>query len=106
MKCDCSMAAPPTAQDARQSLNASAAAIGAEIREKYGPPGGGAPRLPVLAERRGPTPRPRRPTVAQCERRGNRGGDSREIRPADRVDAALADTGRSKLRPLPVRDRV
>ena len=32
-----SLAAPPSAQDARESLNASAAAIGARIYEKYGP---------------------------------------------------------------------
>jgi hypothetical protein len=37
MNRDCCMAAPPSAHDARQSLNASAAAIGAEIYEKYGP---------------------------------------------------------------------
>src|ERR1039457_3294829 len=30
-----------------------------------------------------PAPRARRPTIAQRERRGNRGGDLREIRPAD-----------------------
>ena len=45
------MAAPPTAQDARQSLNASAAAIGAEIREKYGPRIGWTQLLQILGDR-------------------------------------------------------
>src|ERR1039458_8507572 len=123
MKCDCSMDAPPTAQDARQSLNASAAAIGAERSEENTSELQSHRHLHSFPIRRSsdlgrpynhemrlqhgcPAHRPRRPSVAQCERRGNRGGDLREIRPADRVDAALADTGRSKLRPLPVRDRV
>src|ERR1039458_6461482 len=51
MKCDCSMDAPPTAQDARQSLNASAAAIGAEIYEKYGPRIGWTQLLQILGDR-------------------------------------------------------
>ena len=51
MKCDCSMAAPPTAQDARQSLNASAAAIGAETYEKYGPRIGWTQLLQILGDR-------------------------------------------------------
>ena len=51
MKCDCSMEAPPTAQDARQSLNASAAAIGAEIYEKYGPRIGWTQLLQILGDR-------------------------------------------------------
>jgi len=51
MKCDCSMAAPPSAQDARQSLNASAAAIGAEIYEKYGPRIGWTQLLQILQDR-------------------------------------------------------
>jgi hypothetical protein len=37
MTCDCAMATPPSAQEARQSLNASAAAVGAGIYDKYGP---------------------------------------------------------------------
>ena len=45
------MEAPPTAQDARQSLNASAAAIGAEIREKYGPRIGWTQLLQILGDR-------------------------------------------------------
>ena len=45
------MAAPPTAQDARQSLNASAAAIGAEIYEKYGPRIGWTQLLQILGDR-------------------------------------------------------
>jgi hypothetical protein len=51
MKCDCSMAAPPSAQGARQSLNASAAAIGAEIYEKYGPRIGWNQLLQILEDR-------------------------------------------------------
>lgn len=52
MKCDCSMAVPPSAQDARQSLNASAAAIGAEIYAKYGPRIGWTQLLQILEDRR------------------------------------------------------
>jgi hypothetical protein len=37
MKYDCTMANPPGAREARQSLNTSAAAIGAGIYDKYGP---------------------------------------------------------------------
>ena len=51
MKCDCSMPAPPSALDARQSLNACAAAIGAEIYAKYGPPIGWNQLLQILADR-------------------------------------------------------
>jgi hypothetical protein len=51
MNCDCSMAAPPSAHDARQSLNASAAAIGAEIYEKYGPRIGWTQLLQILEDR-------------------------------------------------------
>ena len=45
------MSSPPTAQDARQSLNASAAAIGAEIYEKYGPRIGWSQLLQILKDR-------------------------------------------------------
>jgi hypothetical protein len=51
MKCDCNMTAPPSAQDARQSLNASAAAIGAEIYAKYGPRIGWKQLLQILEDR-------------------------------------------------------
>ncbi len=51
MKRDCSMAAPPSAPDARQSLNACAAAIGAGIYEKYGPRIGWTQRLQILEDR-------------------------------------------------------
>lgn len=51
MKCDCSMAVPPSAQDARQSLNASAAAIGAEIYAKYGPRIGWTQLMQILGDR-------------------------------------------------------
>jgi len=51
MKCDCNMAAPPSAPDARQSLNACAAAIGAEICEKYGPRIGWTQLLQILEDR-------------------------------------------------------
>src|ERR1035437_3061694 len=51
MECDCSTAAPPSAQGARQSLNASAAAIGAEIHEKYGPRIGWNQLLRILEDR-------------------------------------------------------
>jgi hypothetical protein len=51
MKCACSRAAPPAAQDARKSLNASAAAIGAEIYEKYGPRIGWTQLLQILEDR-------------------------------------------------------
>ena len=51
MKCDCSIAAPPGAQDARQSLNASAAAIGADIHQKYGPRIGWTQLLQILEDR-------------------------------------------------------
>jgi hypothetical protein len=51
MNCDCSMAAPPRAQDVRQSLNASAAAIGAEIYAKYGPQIGWNQLLQILEDR-------------------------------------------------------
>jgi hypothetical protein len=45
------MAAPPSALDARQSLNACAAAIGAEIYAKYGPRIGWNQLLQILADR-------------------------------------------------------
>ena len=45
------MPAPPSALDARQSLNACAAAIGAEIYAKYGPPIGWNQLLQILADR-------------------------------------------------------
>ena len=51
MKSNCAMANPPGAQDARQSLNASAAAIGAEIHDKYGPRIGWKQLLQVLQDR-------------------------------------------------------
>ena len=51
MKCECSMAAPPSAQEARQSLNASAAAIGAGIYAKYGPRIGWTQLLQILEDR-------------------------------------------------------
>jgi hypothetical protein len=51
MSCDCTMATPPGAHDARQSLNASAAAIGAEIYDKYGPRIGWAQLLQILEDR-------------------------------------------------------
>jgi hypothetical protein len=51
MNCDCSMAAPPSAQGARQSLNASAAAIGAKIYDKYGPRIGWNQLLQILEDR-------------------------------------------------------
>ena len=50
-KSDCSLAAPPSAQDARQSLNACAAAIGANIYEKYGPRIGWNQLLQILGDR-------------------------------------------------------
>ena len=42
---------PPSVQDARQSLNAAAAAIGAGIYEKYGPRIGWAQLLQILQDR-------------------------------------------------------
>ena len=45
------MAAPPGAPDARQSLNACAAAIGAVIYEKYGPRIGWTQLLQILEDR-------------------------------------------------------
>jgi hypothetical protein len=51
MNRDCCMAAPPSGHDARQSLNASAAAIGAEIYEKYGPRIGWTQLLQILEDR-------------------------------------------------------
>jgi hypothetical protein len=51
MNRDCSMAAPPSAPNARQSLNASAAAIGAEIYDKYGPRIGWTQLLQILGDR-------------------------------------------------------
>ena len=51
MNRDCCMAAAPSAHDARQSLNASAAAIGAEIYEKYGPRIGWTQLLQILGDR-------------------------------------------------------
>jgi hypothetical protein len=48
---DCCRAAPPSAHDARQSLNTSAAAIGAEIYEKYGPRIGWTQLLRILGDR-------------------------------------------------------
>jgi hypothetical protein len=47
----CSPTAPPTARGARQSLNASAAAIGARIYEKYGPRIDWAQLLRILEDR-------------------------------------------------------
>jgi hypothetical protein len=52
MKSDCSIAHRPSAQDARQSLNARAAAIGAEIYEKYGPRIGWTQLVQILGDRR------------------------------------------------------
>jgi hypothetical protein len=51
MNCDCHMTAPPSAPNARQSLNASAAAIGAEIYGKYGPRIGWTQLLQILGDR-------------------------------------------------------
>ena len=53
MKHDCGLvpAAPPTAQQVRQSLNVAAAAIGAGIYEKYGPRIGWAQLLQILEDR-------------------------------------------------------
>jgi hypothetical protein len=51
MSCDCGMAARPGKSDARQSLNAAAAAIGAEIHEKYGPRIGWTQLLQILGDR-------------------------------------------------------
>jgi hypothetical protein len=45
------MAAPPSAHDARQSLNASAAAIGAGVYAKYGPRIGWNQLLQILEDR-------------------------------------------------------
>jgi hypothetical protein len=45
------MVDPPSAHDARQSLNASAAAIGAEIYDKYGPRIGWTQLLQILEDR-------------------------------------------------------
>jgi hypothetical protein len=51
MKCECHTAPPLGAHDARQSLNASAAAIGAGIYEKYGPRIGWTQLLQILEDR-------------------------------------------------------
>ena len=51
MKRDCSTAAPPSAQGARQSLNACAAAIGTGIYKKYGPRIGWAQLRQILQDR-------------------------------------------------------
>jgi len=51
MKRDCSTAAPPSAPDARQSLNARAAEIGAEIHDKYGPRIGWSQLQQILGDR-------------------------------------------------------
>jgi hypothetical protein len=51
MTCQANSAPPPSARDARQSLNASAAAIGAVIYEKYGPRIGWTQLLQILADR-------------------------------------------------------
>jgi hypothetical protein len=51
MKCDCSTAAPPSAHDARESLSAAVAAIGAAICEKYGPRIGWAQLRQVMEDR-------------------------------------------------------
>jgi hypothetical protein len=51
MKRDCSTAAPPSPNDARQSLNAAAAATGAGIYEKFGPRIGWAQLLQILQDR-------------------------------------------------------
>jgi len=51
MKRDCNLAAPPSAHEARQSLKACAAAIGAEIYDKYGPRIGWTQLLQILGDR-------------------------------------------------------
>jgi hypothetical protein len=51
MTCPSNRTAPPSARDARQSLNASAAAIGAAIYEKYGPRIGWTQLLQILGDR-------------------------------------------------------
>ena len=51
MNCDCSTAAPPSAHDARESLSAAVAAIGAAIYEKYGPRIGWAQLRQILEDR-------------------------------------------------------
>jgi hypothetical protein len=51
MKQDGSPLPPPTVQDARQSLNAAAAATGAGIYEKYGPRIGWTQLLQLLQDR-------------------------------------------------------
>ena len=51
MNCECSMATALSAQEARQSLNASAGAIGAGIYDKYGPRIGWQQLLQILEDR-------------------------------------------------------
>jgi hypothetical protein len=51
MKRDCSTSAPPSPNDARQSLNAAAAATGSGIYEKYGPRIGWAQLQQILQDR-------------------------------------------------------
>jgi len=51
MKHECSLAASPTARNARQSLNEAAAAVGGEIYHKYGPRIGWTQLLQVLEDR-------------------------------------------------------
>jgi hypothetical protein len=51
MSCDCGTAAQCGKPDARQSLNAAAAAIGAEIYEKYGPRIGWTQLLQIQGDR-------------------------------------------------------
>jgi hypothetical protein len=51
MKQDCGPLPPPSVQDARQSLNAAAAATGAWIYEKYGPRIGWAQLVQILQDR-------------------------------------------------------
>jgi hypothetical protein len=47
----CNLTAPPSADDARQALNAAAAAVGAAIYEKYGPQIGWPQLLQILKDR-------------------------------------------------------
>ncbi len=51
MNCDCGLAVPPGAPDARQSLNACVATIGAEIQREYGPRIGWNQLLQILEDR-------------------------------------------------------
>ena len=108
MKCDCSRPAPSSAPDARQSLRARVATLGAELHAQYGPRIGWNQLVQILADRRcarypcqivfeagplqaGEFAHP----VAQGERPGSAGGSDPDLRRAEPLAMPATAPGRA-----------